>query len=159
MDRSRLVRTVSRAAGLLGLAVVACTTNRTTGVLGLQAGSYLMASANGHPAPAVIHTTTDPTSGRPMDIIVVADTMVLGLGDSYQQHAWIEARIDGTVVSTSRWFDHGFFTVQGSTLHFTSDFIQNVAFDGVAGGFGGLTVTQNLAGEGTAVPYLFQLLP
>ena len=158
MVQSLLRGTAVRVAGSLGLLLAACTTNRTTGVLGLQAGSYLMASANGQPVPAVIHTTTDPTTGHPMDILVVADTMVLGLGDSYEQHAWLETRVDGNVVSTSRWTDHGFFSVQGSALHFTSNVLQNVDFSGVARGFGGLTVTQNLAGEGTAVLYLFQLI-
>jgi hypothetical protein len=158
VTRARLLRTLALGAAV-GLGPAACTRDRITGVLGLNAGSYLMASANGQPAPAVIHTTTDPARGHPMTVIVVADTLVLGLGNSYQQHAWLEARVDGQVVSTSRWTDHGFFSVQGLALHFTSDFLQNVDFTGVAGGFGGLTVTQNLAGEGTADVYVFQLIP
>lgn len=58
----------------------------------------------------------------------------------------------------SRWTDRGFYSLQGSAVHFDSDYIQNVAFSGVLAAGPTLTVTQNLVGEGDDDTYVLKRL-
>jgi hypothetical protein len=117
-------------------------------------GSFVLHTAAGQPAPALIHTAVD-TSHAPIDIYVVGDTLEILDGGHYIQHARLEARTGSQLLSTSRWSDHGLFTVNGNTLTFESDFLQNVSFSGGLTADGMIAVSQNLAAEGTADIYLF----
>jgi len=50
-------------------------------------------------------------------------------------------------------------TAVGNTLHFDSNYLQNIAFNGTVGAGRMLSVTQNLATEGTPDLYLFTPAP
>jgi hypothetical protein len=58
-----------------------------------------------------------------------------------------------------QWVDHGQLSRNAETLHFTSDYIQNVAFSGVVRDSSAVLVQQDLAGEGYVVDYVFRRLP
>lgn len=119
-------------------------------------GVYLLESAAGQPAPAVIHSLVDEATGKPIDVVVLGDTLELKSDGTYVQRAQLEVRLGGQLAGRSRWTDHGFYSLEGSTVYFDSDFVQNVAFDGALGDGRTLTVTQNLAGEGTDDVYVLK---
>ncbi|MFL5605673.1 MAG: hypothetical protein ACJ8AD_04435 [Gemmatimonadaceae bacterium] len=146
--RAVLVAALALAAGCRG----------TTDVLPPPLeGSYVLHTAAGQPAPALIHTAVDP-SHPPIDVYVLGDTLEILDGGRYIQRGRLEARTGSQLVSTSRWSDHGVFTVDGNALHFDSEYLQNITFDGtIANGM--LSITQNLASEGTADVYLFTHVP
>jgi hypothetical protein len=121
-------------------------------------GTYLLHTAAGQPAPALIHTAVDP-SHAPIDVYVVADTLQILDGGRYIQRGHLEAYSESRLVSSSRWSDHGVVTVDGNTLHFDSNYLQNIAFNGTVGAGRMLSVTQNLATEGTPDLYLFTPAP
>ena len=139
---------------VLLLALSACS-DGITGHSEFPEGTYLLHTAAGQPAPAVIHSDIDVTTGKPLEIRVLGDTLELFHG-FYLQHARLEAYVEGQLVSRSRWADRGLYTVTGNALHFESDYLQNVVFDGMIGAAGSISVTQNLAGEGTADEYVFK---
>ena len=144
----------------LGLATAAAVFAFSAGCSGTTdappslAGTYLLHTAAGQPAPALIHTAVDP-SHAPIDVYVIADTLQILDGGRYIQHGRVEARVASQLVSTSRWSDHGIVTVTGNTLHFDSDYLENLTFDGTVGAGRMLSVMQNLASEGSADLYLF----
>ena len=107
-----------------------------------------MQSAAGQSAPAVVHSLIDEPSGKPIDVLVLGDTIELKSDGTYIQRAQLEVRIGGVLAGRSRWTDRGFYSLEGSAVHFDSDYIQNVAFSGAVAG-PTLTVTQNLPREGT----------
>jgi hypothetical protein len=119
-------------------------------------GLYIMQSAAGQLAPAVIHSLVDDQTGKPIEVFVVGDTLELKDDGTYVQRAQLEARIGGQVAGRSRWTDRGFYSKEGSAVHFDSDYLQNVAFSGALSAGPTLTVTQNLAGEGTDDVYVLK---
>jgi hypothetical protein len=62
--------------------------------------------------------------------------------------------IDGVPQTVSLWRDHGQFTLQGDSVHFVSEFLQNVQFAGAANA-GRLEIEQDLPGEGRLARYAF----
>jgi hypothetical protein len=146
-------------SALVALLVLSACTDRAVGVSPGIAGTYLLQTAAGQPAPAVIHSDIDITTGQLLEIRVVGDTLDLFSNGHYIQRARIEAYIGGQLASRSRWADNGVYTVTGNAVHFDSDYLQNVAFDGSIGSIEpekSITVTQNLAGEGTPDEYVFK---
>jgi hypothetical protein len=148
-------RLAARSALLAAFALsVGCSSTTDVAPSPSLVGSYVLKAAAGQPAPALIHTAVD-TSHAPIDIYVVGDTLEILDGGHYIQHARLEARTGSQLLSTSRWSDHGLFTVNGNALTFESDFLQNVSFSGALTADGMIAVSQNLATEGTADIYLF----
>jgi hypothetical protein len=121
-------------------------------------GRYVLHTAAGQPAPALIHTAVDP-SYPPIDVYVLGDTLEILEGGRYIQRGRLAARTGSQLLSTSRWSDHGVFTVDGNALHFDSEYLQNITFDGTVSPGGSLSIVQNLAMEGTADVYLFARAP
>lgn len=150
--RLRTLATLFAIATLAACGSEATQPNTTT-------GTYLLVAANGQPAPALIHSGPYADTGGLLEVHVVADTIRLLDGGRYEQRAKLEARVDGQLVSRSTWADHGAVTHTGSLLHFDSDYLQNVAFDGTLTSAGELRVTQNLAGEGTDDLYALRKQP
>jgi len=119
-------------------------------------GIYVLESAAGQPAPAVIHSLVDEATGKPIEVVVLGDTLELKSDGTYVQRAQLQVRLGGQVAGRSRWTDRGFYALEGSAVHFDSDYIQNVAFSGALTGGPTLTITQNLAGEGTDDVYVLK---
>ena len=143
-------------AALLSAAfVAACAGDSPTEASG-HVGLYIMQTAADQPAPAVIHSLVDEQTGKPIEVFVVGDTLELKDDGTYIQRAQLEVRLGGQVAGRSRWTDRGFYALEGSAVHFDSDYIQNVAFSGALTGGPTLTITQNLAGEGTDDVYVLK---
>jgi hypothetical protein len=152
-------RLATRAVLLAAFALAAgCSSTTDVSPSPSLVGTYLLYTAAAQPAPALIHTAVD-TSHAPIDIYVIGDTLEILDGGHYIQHARLEARTGSQLLSTSRWSDHGLFTVNGNTLTFESDYLQNVSFSGALTADGMVAVSQNLATEGTADIYLFTRAP
>jgi hypothetical protein len=116
-------------------------------------GTYVLQTAAGQPAPALIESIPDPESGQSIEVRVLSDTLELHADGTYRQRAQLEARLGGALLGRSIWSDHGDFTVTNGALHFDSNYLQNVAFDG-AFTSGVVTLTQNLVLEGTDDVYV-----
>jgi hypothetical protein len=152
---------VSRLAAraVLGAAftlVAGC--NSTTDASRPLEGTYLLESAAGQAVPALIHTAVD-VSHPPIDIYVVNDTLQILAGGRYIQRGRLTAYMESNVVSTLRWSDHGMVTVDGNTLRFESEYLQNVSFGGTLAANGLIEISQNLANEGTVDLYRFSRAP
>lgn len=117
-------------------------------------GTWILQSAAGQSAPAVIHSVVDEASGKPIEVLVLGDTLELKSDGTYVQRAQLEVRLGGVLAGRSRWTDHGLYALEGSAVHFDSDYLQNVAFSGALAAGHTLTVTQNLAREGTDDEYV-----
>lgn len=141
------------AAVLACVAALACAGDSPTEAP-THVGTWVLQSAAGQAAPAVIHSLVDEATGKPIDVLVLGDTLELKSDGTYVQRAQLEMRIGGVLAGRSRWTDRGFYSLQGSAVHFDSDYIQNVAFSGALGSGPTLTVTQNLALEGTDDEYV-----
>ena len=139
----------------IAVATVACGSDAPTST-SPHVGIYVLESAAGQPAPAVIHSLIDEATGKPLELFVLGDTLELKSDGTYVQRAQLQVRLGGQVAGRSRWTDRGFYALEGSAVHFDSDYTQNVAFSGALTGGPTLTVTQNLAGEGTDVVYVLK---
>jgi hypothetical protein len=115
--------------------------------------TYVLVSANGQPAPALVHEVIIPESGQRLQLFVVADTIVLGADGHYTQRAVLRGYTDGVDIGPTRIRDRGIFTGAGATLHFDSELFENLLFDGSLGADGALTVVQDLPREGTTATY------
>jgi hypothetical protein len=118
-------------------------------------GVYALRTAAGAEPPALIQHIIEAESGMRMQVYVMSDTLELDVGGHYQQRALIEVRSGSTLVGRSRWFDRGRYSSQHGVMRFESDYLQNVAFDGVLGA-GSVSLVQDLVGEGTTVVYVLQ---
>jgi len=118
-------------------------------------GTYIMQTAAGQPAPALIESVPDPESGQAIEVRVMSDTLELHADGTYRQRAHLEVRLGGQVVGQSIWSDHGDFTLANGALHFESNYLQNVAFDGALTS-DVVTLTQNLALEGANDVYVLK---
>ena len=141
---------------LAGVVTLACAGDSPTEAP-LHTGTYIMHSAAGQQSPAVIHYLIDETSGQPIEVLVLGDTLELKSDGTYIQRAQLEVRLGGQRAGRQRWTDRGFYALEGSAVHFDSDYIQNVAFSGTLSAGPTLTVTQNLAGEGDEDVYVLKL--
>ena len=117
-------------------------------------GTWILQSVAGQSTPAVIHSLVDEATGKPIDVLVLGDTLELKSDGTYVQRAQIEVRLGGVLAGRSRWTDHGFYSLEGSAVHFDSGYIENVAFSGALTAGRTLTVTQNLELEGTDDEYV-----
>ena len=117
-------------------------------------GTWILQSVAGQSTPAVIHSLVDEATGKPIDVLVLGDTLELKSDGTYVQRAQLEVRLGGVLAGRSRWTDRGFYSLEGSAVHFDSDYLQNVAFSGALAAGHTLTVTQNLAREGTDDEYV-----
>ena len=143
----------SLVAALACVVALACSGDSPTEAPS-HVGTYLLQSAAGQSAPAVIHSLMDEDTGKPIQVLVLGDTIELKSDGTYIQRAQLQVRLGGLVAGHSRWTDRGFYSLEGSTVHFDSDYIQNVAFSGALSAGHTLTVTQNLAGEGEDDEYV-----
>jgi hypothetical protein len=143
---------------LLFGAASACAEGPTTPAA--LAGRYPLQRVAGSPLPAPIYDAVVPDTSGNFHLRLDATTGWLELtADGHYDHGVdLAVTIDGTPQPTTRWRDHGRYTVQGDTLAFDSDYIQDVSFRGVAGA-GRVQVDQNLAepiaGAGAAVRFTF----
>jgi len=137
----------SLIAALSSAAIVAACNGGSPTEAPLHVGTWVLQSAAGQPAPALIESVPDPESGQPIEVLVVNDTLELHADGTYRQRAQLEVRLGGQFVGRPIWSDHGIVTVTGAALHFESNYLQNVVFDGALTA-GAVTLTQNLAGEG-----------
>jgi len=148
------VHTLHRSfvAALACAALVACGGDSPTEA-STHVGTYIMQTAAGQPAPALIESIPDPESGKTIEVRVTGDTLELHADGTYRQRARLEVRLGGQVVGQSIWSDHGDFTLANGALHFESNYLENVAFDGALTS-GVVTLTQNLALEGADDVYV-----
>ena len=143
-------------AGLVALA--ACADSSPTEAK-THVGTYLLQSAAGQPAPAIIHSLIDEASGQSIVLLLLGDTLEVHADGTYIQHARLELRVDGVFTGRSRWSDHGIYSLHGSDIHFESEYLENIAFDGRLASGAVITLTQNLAGEGTDDEYVLARQP
>jgi hypothetical protein len=123
------------------------------------AGTYALAQAAAQPLPGVVFDGVihDPSGASPdfhLIITATSGSLTLSSDGRYQHAVDLAPAIDGAPQPISRWRDHGQFSILGDSLHFTSEFIQNVRFDGSAAG-GQVHVAQDLSGEGRSARYSF----
>lgn len=144
------VAALSLIAGAL-----ACVDARVTAPLpsGSILGVYALHSAAGAPPPALIQHLIESETGRQMQVYVMSDTLALDGNGHYLQRAEIEVRSGSTVISRAHWSDHGTYALHDGAMHFESDYLQNVRFDGTLG-TGHIALTQDLVGEGATVTYV-----
>lgn len=152
MPIARRFLAVLPLAGAFGCTDVSVTAPGSHPVVGVHA----LRAAAGAPLPALVQRIVDGDSGGEMQVYVLSDTLELD-GGRYQQRARIEVRDGNVVIARSRWNDHGTYTLDRGRAHFESDYVQNVAFDGVVSE-GSVLVMQDLVGEGTRVEYVFSLV-
>ncbi len=117
-------------------------------------GTWILQSVAGQSTPAVIHSLVAEATGKPIDVLVLGDTLELKSDGTYVQRAQLEVRLGGVLAGRSRWSDHGLYSLEGSAVHFDSGYIENVAFSGTLAAGRTLTVTQNLELEGTDDEYV-----
>lgn len=153
MARALAVALVASTAACRGAATTAPTTPVAI------VGTYTLRSAAGSLLPALVHQSVEAETGRAMDVSVTSDTLTISADARYVQHARLEVRVGAQVVGRSAWVDHGTVTRDGSALRFSSDYVQNVTFEGAVGTDGAIHVVQDLPREGTIAPYRFELAP
>ena len=91
-------------------------------------GSWVTQRLDGKALPASIAGGTEP-NGLTWDVTVVHDTLIITADGRWVQHVRTrQTQSDGFDFSAF-WGDKGIWTRQGDTVHFDSDWIQNVAFD------------------------------
>lgn len=158
---------IRRARGLalliaVGVATggVACAETSTAPPPPLSAvGTYALHAAGGNAPPALVHQSVEAETGRTLDVYVTSDTLTLTADGRYVQRARLEVRSGAQVVGRSAWNDHGTVARAGDVLHFESDYVQNVAFDGTVNADGAIHLVQDLPREGTTAPYRFHRAP
>lgn len=141
-------------AALISVVAIGCAADSPTQASPQHVGTWILQSAAGQSAPAVIHSVIDEASGKPINVLVLGDTLELKSDGTYIQRAQLEVRLGDVLVGRSRWTDRGFYSLEGSAVHFDSDYLQNVAFSGELTTGPTLSVTQNLAREGNDDVYL-----
>lgn len=119
------------------------------------AGVYALHTAAGAPPPSLIQHIVESETGVQMQVYVTSDTLELEANGQYQQRAQIEVRVGSTLINRARWADHGTYVLDHGAVHFESDYLQNVTFEGSAGA-NRVSVTQDLVGEGTTVEYVLR---
>lgn len=137
------------------VALAACTDGGTAPTRA-SAAMYVLVSANDQPAPALVHDKIWPDDNEHTQLFVTADTIVLTADGRYTQHAVLLAYSNGSYVGRTDRRDHGIVARSGPALHFDSNFIQNVSFDGSADEQGTLSVVQDLPLEGTTARYVLR---
>ena len=146
------------AATLVSAAIVTACGGDSPTEASSHVGTYVLQTAAGQAAPALIESVPDPESGKTIEVRVTSDTLELHADGTYRQRAQLEVRLGGELIGKSTWSDHGELTVAGTTLHFDSSYLQNVAFDGALTS-GVVTLTQNLALEGADDVYVLTRVP
>lgn len=149
----RLLAALPLAAGAIGCSDPVSPTPDADAVIGV----YALHTAAGAAPPALVQQIVEVETGLQMQAYVTSDTLELDSTGRYQQRARIEVRSGSVLINRARWADHGTYALRNGTLHFESDYFQNVTFDGTAAS-GSVRVTQDIVGEGTAVEYVFRPL-
>jgi hypothetical protein len=104
-------------------------------------GTWTSFRIDGKPLPATIAGGTD--EGITWELRVLQDTLVIASNGRWVQRVRTrQVQSDGFNVS-SVWGDRGTWTRDGDTIHFESDWIQNVAFDAELASDGTLRVHHN----------------
>ena len=123
------------------------------------AARYVIDSAFGQAVPARIDVFTDSASGQPIETFVDSDTISVDSATGrYVQRAHLRTTLQGVVLARQVWADHGVFTRAGDSLHFDSNYIENVAFHGALGADGRLRIAQELGTETGAGPFVLRPL-
>lgn len=118
---------------------------------------YIVETANGSPPPAIIATwnTGGTTLVDTGSVYLTGDTLTVDPDGTYRESAWLEGRSGTLLLGRQRWGDNGIWTRTGDTLHFESNYIEDVAFDATVPAPGTLATSRDLRGEGTA-DYVFR---
>ena len=147
----RLLAALPLSASALACSEPAAPTPAPPSVLGV----YALHTAAGGAPPALIQHIVETETGLQMQVYVMTDTLELDAGGQYQQRAQIEVRSGTTLVNRARWADHGTYALRNGAMHFESDYLQNVTFEGSAG-TSSISLVQDLVGEGTTVEYVLR---
>ena len=104
-------------------------------------GTWVGQRIDGNALPARIAGGFD--QGITWELRVMHDSLVVTADGRWVQHVrTMQTQSDGFNFA-GFWFDRGVWTRDGDTLHFDSEFIQNVAFDAQLGSDGTLVVMHN----------------
>ena len=104
-------------------------------------GTWTSRLIDGKSLPASIAGGTD--EGITWDLRVLQDTLVIASNGRWVQRVRTRQTQSDGFNFNSTWGDRGNWTRQGDTIHFESDWIQNVAFDAELASDGTLRVHHN----------------
>jgi len=114
-------------------------------------GSYVLQA----PVTVFEGVVPSPDGDFQLRVLATGGSLLLSEDSSYEHEVRLESYIDGHLSARPRWVDRGQWRASGDTLHFDSAYIEGVAFRG-AGGPQGVTLEQDLVGEGTTAKYPFR---
>ena len=151
---------VSRLGFALLVLATACGDGATTP--STPAGQYALEQAGGQPLPGTVFDELISPGGTTPDfqlrIIVSSGSLTLADDGTYRHEMHFTSTIDGVAQPSGVWGDHGRYTLAGDSVHFDSEFIQNLAFAGAFAG-GRLEIEHDLAvrlaGQGDPARYAF----
>jgi hypothetical protein len=150
----------SRFGAVLFLLAAAC--GESTVAPSGPAGTYTLRQAGGQPLPGTVFDEIISSGGTSPDfqlrILVSAGSLTLADDGTYRHELDFTSTIDGVAQPSGVWGDHGRYTLAGDSVHFESEFIQNLAFGGALAG-GRLEIEHDLAvrlaGQGDPARYEF----
>lgn len=151
--------TISKLAPLAAMALVAltlgCSSDTALTPQGGPDGTYLLQSANGATSPAYLYSwkasATDTGS-----VYILADTLEITADGKYRDNAWLETRSGNTVLGRLHEFDRGVVTRDGATLHFESNYLENVTFDATLSNDGRFATSRALLPETDPADYVLR---
>jgi len=106
------------------------------------AGTWTSRLIDGNALPARIAGDTEP-DGLIWDVRVMQDTLLIAADGHWVQRARTLQTQSNGFNFAGLWFDRGIVTRNGNALHFESEWMQNVAFDGEILADGTLVVLHN----------------
>ncbi len=143
---------------LVAAAAAGCSSGDSTAPVA-TGDRYIVETANGSTPPAILTTwnTGGTAVGDTGTVYLTADTLTVSADGHYRESAWIEGRSGSLLLGRQRWSDHGIWTRSGDTLHFESEYIENIAFDATVPAIGQLQTTRDLRGQGEGIAqYVFR---
>jgi hypothetical protein len=141
---------------LAALVSAACSGDSPAGA-GTTAGTYTLVSAQGTALPATVFDghIDDGAGGFHFRADAVDGVLTLAAGGRYTQQIRHARYYDGVADLPLNLSDHGTWTQTGSTIHLSSDYVQNVEYTGTIGD-GTITLTHDYVGEGQPAVYHFR---
>lgn len=121
------------------------------------AGTYRLASVDGHPLPALAFEATVPTAEGSFRLVAVAEAgeVELTADGRYRESMRHRVAVDGVPAPGGRWTDRGLWSAVGDVLRLRSELVQDVRFDAVRDG-DGLVTRRDYLGEGLPASYRFE---
>lgn len=119
-------------------------------------GTYTLASAEGAGLPAVVFDShvDDGAAGFHFRAEAEQGTLTLAAGGRYTHHVRHSRSYDGRMDAPLNLTDRGTWTVAGTSLHLSSEAVQNLEYDGTISN-GTVTLTHDYLGEGRTAEYRF----